>query len=240
MKQAPSNIVKDVDKTIKLLNEEDILFCIKTLDNYPAQPHKDDSTGKGRKFLDEFYGGESKGLYLAYNKSDVYNDETKKFLTKQEFLDQFKSLAPKILYDGEGTTLERIAKMRAKVGTQKPNPVAFYCQDKGLSHSDIAVISFPLGLSTKERKDLYETPIQEYTSAIREDGKRFELDEYSSSNGEKGTKAYSLELEIMSIADLNPEAAMKRYAVVQDLLNRSMGKYLAANSIHYLSSSKAA
>ena len=88
-----------------------------------------------------------------------------------------------------------------------------------------------------ERKNQLEAPIHNYCEENRSDGKRFALADYSSSNGENGTKAYSMETEVMSWANLDPDTAMKKYAQLDLLKQKSMGVFMAANASHFLSSS---
>jgi hypothetical protein len=229
-----NNLNKKVDDAIELLMSKE--FYIDTLDKYPSSPvSKSDTTSKGAVFVRDIFKGEIKGLYFAHNTSDVMKDG--KFLTKKEYLASLKeTLLAKVLYDGEGSSLDRIATMKANVGTKAPSPVAFYLQDEGLTRKDITVVNFAIGLTSEERKSIFEKPFQDYTSSIRSDGKRFALADYSSSNGENGTKSYSMETEIMSWASLSPEVALKRYAQLEEMKKKSMAGFMASNSTFFLSS----
>lgn len=230
MRDVPTEIRKDLGDVIGLLKDK--TYHIDTLDKYPAK--SSDTNGKGAKFVTNTFKGEKDGLYLAFDKKVVYSADTKSFLSKEEFLKQLDTLLLEVLYDGEGNILDRVGKMRAKVGTEKPNPVVFYCADNSLSHSDIAVVTFPIGLTSSDRKSKYEKPIQDFTMAIRDDGKRFALAEYSKSNGENGTKVYSIEREIMSIANEPPEIAMKKYSEIERIKRKSLGVFMSANADYYM------
>jgi hypothetical protein len=219
-----NNLNKKVDDAIELLMSKE--FYIDTLDKYPSSPvSKSDTTSKGAVFVRDIFKGEIKGLYFAHNTSDVMKDG--KFLTKKEYLASLKeTLLAKVLYDGEGSSLDRIATMKANVGTKAPSPVAFYLQDEGLTRKDITVVNFAIGLTSEERKSIFEKPFQDYTSSIRSDGKRFALADYSS----------SMETEIMSWASLSPEVALKRYAQLEEMKKKSMAGFMASNSTFFLSS----
>ena len=95
--------------------------------------------------------------------------------------------------------------------------------------NDIYVLSFATGGTKKQRQNRIETPCHSYCEENRPDGKRFALAEYSASNGENGTKAYTVDTQIMGIANLKFEEAMAQYDKYQLLLNESRGRWFANN-----------
>ena len=211
------------------------------LDKYPSKAISvDDKDSKGAKFIEKHFKGQRSGCYYAFLGKDISKkdaDGNDVLLSENEIMNKFDKLILKSLYSGEGDILGRVARMRAKKGSIDCNPVVFYCHDNNINLEDIYVLSFATDLSSKERKNQLESPIHSYCEEHRLDGKRFALADYSSSNGENGTKEYSMETEVMSWAVLKPAAALKKYAQLDLLKQKSMGVFMAANAIHFSSSS---
>ncbi len=202
------------------------------LTKYPSKIKNDkeieDKSSKGGKFIAEEFGGEKNGNYFTFHKKDIA-DEIGKVLTIEEIQNKFSVLLPLCLYSGEGNLLDRIGKQRGRLGIDKPHPVAFWRLNENIPLTDIYVLSFATGGTKKERQSKYETPCHSFCEENRPDGKRFALAEYSASNGENGTKSYTVDNEIMGIANLGFEEAMAKYDSIQSKLNESRGRWFANN-----------
>ena len=204
-----------------------------TLTKYPSKTKNDDEikskSSKGGKFIAEIFGSEKLGNYFAFHKKDIV-DENGKVFTIEEILNNFSTLLLLCLYSGEGALLDRVGKMRGSLGRDKPSPIVFWRHDENVPLSDIYVLSFAIGGTRKQRQNQVEGPCHSYCEENRLDGKRFALAEYSASNGENGTKAYTVDTQIMGIANLKFEEAMAQYDKYQLLLNESRGRWFANNA----------
>ena len=203
------------------------------LTKYPSKTKNDEEikskSTKGGKFITEEFGGEKLGNYFAFHKKDIA-DENGKVFTIEEILNNFSTLLLLCLYSGEGALLDRVGKMRGGLGRDKPSPIVFWRHDENVSLNDIYVLSFATGGTKKQRQNRVEGPCHSYCEENRLDGKRFALAEYSASNGENGTKAYTVDTQIMGIANLKFDEAMAQYDKYQLLLNESRGRWFANNA----------
>jgi len=188
---------------------------------------------KGGKFVFEHFKSIKDGLYLAFHGPDI-SDKNGKLFSIAEILENLEDIILKCQYSGEGDLLDRIAKMRSGRGAQNAKPVVFWRTDKNINMEDIYVLSFALDLTGKERKNKFESPIHRYCEEHRSDGKRFALADYSSSNGESGTKAQWLENEIKSYQNMSYEVAMMNCAKVSSLLQTTLNVVVAANTAEIL------
>ena len=222
------NTIEDVIENLRKLPH-----YLGSLDKYPTKATNAadivNQDTKGAKFLGKHYKGEKDGLYIAFHKPDIA-DENQVMLSKDKILDKFLILLLIHLYSGEGNTLDRVSKMRASKGSVDCNPIVFWRHDNNINFEDIIVLSFATGLDGKERENQFETPIHTYCEENRADGKRFALAEYSASNGENGTKAYTIENEIMSWANMDFAEGNMKYAKLQETLKTSLGVFYANNS----------
>ena len=228
----------------KLESNLDRAVCLplskSSMGGFPSKTKTDDeikskTSGSGR-FIAEIFKGEKAGNYFAWHKPDIMNDKGEIF-TKEEILNNFSDLLLVHLYSGEGVLLDRIGKMRGKPGSTDPSPLAFWRHDNDIPLSDVYVLALATGGTKKGRANM-ESRFHSYTKDHSEHGKRFALAGYSESNGEKGTKAYTIENEILGYANMKPEDAMGKYATLQEILNTSLGIHMAANSAYYLEKTK--
>ena len=119
-----------------------------------------------------------------------------KLITIEKLVEEFAKYLIDDDYHGKGNILQRISPMKSGPGVAKPSPIALKRHDQDLAIDDFMVFAIPI-LDPKIKTTL-ETLCHKYNEAYSEDKKRFKLYEYSSSNGSSGTKAYSLEHQIMS------------------------------------------
>lgn len=227
-----TNTIKNTNPKIENVIEElkKVTFHINTLDKYPSKPSSpQDTKSKGAIFTQDRLNGEGNGLYMAFDRPDLTNKNTQKFLSKNEFLNDMETLLLTCLYSGEGSMLDRVSKMRARVGAQEVNPVAFYLNDNPqLSREDIVVVVFSLGLDGPGRKEKFERPIHNFTE--EKTGKKFRLADYSASNGENGQTEYFLQNTIMGFGNLDFHDGTKQIAKTYEILKSASAVLMANNS----------
>ena len=167
----------------------------------PLKDFKSVGTIKADKFIKQ-YG--KNGLYIVFIRKPGHED-TLEALSNATAQTLFKNLFEKdyinkALYIGTSTNvLERCTAMRGVSMNDSPHGVAKYRNStQDIEISDIEVLFISMGdMSTGDIKN-YETRLHDINE--ERTGKRFIAYEYSSSNGENGTKMSQLENLISNVS----------------------------------------
>ena len=194
----------------------------------------EDQSTKAGKFIATHFGGEKNGNYFAFWKKHI-SDKNGNVYTKEELL-KIEVFRKAICtdkdnmhqYSGEGGQLDRIAKMRAGIKSQKPNPVVFWKHEENISDDDIYILSVAIGGTKQDRQSIVESPCHNYCE--EKTGKRFALADYSASNGENGTKQMSLETQIMSYANLKFEDGWKAFNNLEKIKRKALSDFHSNNT----------
>ena len=151
-------------------------------------------TTKGDQFVEQ-YG--KNGIYIAFirkpgheNSLDVSSNITPQILFKNLF---DKNYIEKSLYTGTSTNvLERCTAMRGTSMNDSPHGVAKYRNSNpDIEIADIDVLFISMGHMLAVEMKTFETRVHDFNETRT--GKRFIAYEYSSVNGENGTKMSQVE-----------------------------------------------
>jgi len=166
----------------------------------PLSSYNTDRTSKGDKFNEE-HG--KKGIYIAFLRK-VGHEHAASLPNNISALTLFKNLFEKdyingALYIGSGNILDRCGAMRGNSMNSDPHGVSKYRNaNPDIEKSDIDVLSILMGdMLPGDIKD-YETKLHDIN--IERTGKRGFAHDYSSSNGENGTKMSQLENLIYNVS----------------------------------------
>ena len=217
---------KDINKIKEILKKYVSKATLISLKKYPGPPTKDAlKAGKtaGAEFVNKYFDGCVTGCYFAWEKKFLLTDD--KLIAIEKLVEDFAKHLIEDDYHGMGNILQRLSTMRSKPGVAKPSPVALKRHDEDLTIDDFVVFCVPIPDATIKTE--LETLCHKYNETYSEHKKRFKLYEYSSSNGSSGTKAYSLEHQIMSFADLKFEDGWKAFENLEEIKRRALGRFVA-------------
>ena len=161
--------------------------------------HSSDKTEEGRMFIKQ-HG--SRGIYIAFIRK-VDHEHTASLPDNITAQTLFKNLFEKEyinrnLYTGSGNILERCSAMRGGSLNGDPHGVAKYRNvNPDIEISDIDVLYIPMG--DMEKEDIRALEKRIHNINIERTGKKGFAHDYSSSNGENGTKMTQLESLIMTL-----------------------------------------
>ena len=165
----------------------------------PLSSYNTDKTGKGAKFAEEH--GKT-GIYIAFLRKIGHEHEAElpsNVTAKTLFRDLFeKDYINRALYIGSGNVLDRCCAMRGISMNGGPHGVTIYRNaNPDIEIPDIDVLFISMGDMEKEDIKTLEKRINNIN--IERTGKKGFAHDYSSSNGENGTKMTQLESLIMTL-----------------------------------------
>ena len=190
-------------------------------------------TSKSGRFAAEKFNGKRYGLYFDFFRENITKPDGK-LMSKEEIFKEFYKYLLYSEYTGSGDILDRIGAQRSKPGTAKFTGMARYKHDHNISNENI----FVLGIATGKKNEgpdhkVLESIAHNFCERFRPDEKRFGIHEYSSSNGENGTKLYTLENEIMAIANMDWDDGLKAIAHLEQVKSAAQSQFFTKHT-HFM------